>query len=117
MKAPTSASLLLALTFSGSLLAQSQGVGTLTGTVLDAATHAPLADVLVTVSSPKLLGEQIVKSDSTGTYLVPQLPPGTYAALFEKESYRPWLERGISVDADRTLRINATLHSTSSPLP
>jgi Carboxypeptidase regulatory-like domain len=114
MKKLTSAVLLLALSFSGVLHAQSQGLGTLTGTVVDATTKAPLSDVLVTVRSPQLQGEQHVKSDSTGTYLVPQLPPGAYALCFEKEGYRKSVESPISVDADRMLRVNVRLNSENT---
>ena len=86
--------LVLALLIAGSLRAQSQGLGTLTGTAVDQSTHAPIPDVLVTVSSPQMQGEQAVKTDSTGTYLIPQLPPGIYAILFEKERYKPFVQRG-----------------------
>ena len=38
----------------------------LTGTVVDAQTKQPAADVVVTASSPNLQGEQIVVTDATG---------------------------------------------------
>ena len=78
---------------------------TLTGNVVDAATKAPVADVVVTATSPAMQGEQVVVTDSTGLYRVPQLPPGTYTLRFEKESYRPFARAGIEVAADRTLRV------------
>ncbi len=105
---------LVLLLFTGSLRAQSQGLGTLTGTVVYESTHAPIPDVLVTVSSPQMQGEQAVKTDSTGTYLIPQLPPGTYAILFEKEGYKPLAEGGIALDADRMLRFNVQLRSRTN---
>lgn len=101
--------LVFAFLFTGSPRAQSQGLGTLTGTVVDASTHAPIASVRVTASAPQLQGEQAVKTDSTGTYLVPQLPPGTYAILFEAEGYKLYAQRDIALDADRTLRCNVEL--------
>src|SRR5512143_1663217 len=55
----------------------------LTGTVVDASTRAPLQNVVVTATSPALQGEQVVVTDETGTYRVPQLPAGTYALRFE----------------------------------
>ena len=54
----------------------------------------------VTATSPSLQGEQVVVTDSTGLYRVPQLPPGTYTLRFEKESYRPFARAGIEVAAD-----------------
>jgi Carboxypeptidase regulatory-like domain/TonB dependent receptor len=81
----------------------------LTGDVTDASTKAPVSDVVVTATSPSLQGEQVVVTDATGLYRVPQLPPGTYALRFEKESYRPFLRTNIDVAADRTLRLNVQL--------
>jgi len=81
----------------------------LTGNVIDAATKAPIADVVVTATAPTLQGEQVVVTDATGLYRVPQLPPGTYTVRFEKESYRPFARAQIDVAADRTLRLNVEL--------
>jgi len=81
----------------------------LTGNVVDAATKTPVADVVVTATAPTLQGEQVVVTDATGLYRVPQLPPGTYTLRFEKESYRPFARAGIEVAADRTLRLNVEL--------
>ena len=81
----------------------------LTGTVLDSSTKAPVADVVVTASSPSLQGEQVVITDASGLYRVPQLPPGSYTLRFEKESYRPYARSGIDVVSDRTLRLNVEL--------
>jgi len=81
----------------------------LTGNVIDTSTKAPVADVVVTATSPALQGEQVVVTDSTGLYRVPQLPPGTYTLRFEKETYRPFSRTGIDVAADRTLRLNVEL--------
>ena len=99
------ASLLLA----GNALAQANTTSVLTGTVLDASTKVPVADVVVTATSPSLVGEQVVVTDSSGSYRVPQLPPGTYSLRFEKETYRPYSRAGIDVPADRTLRLNVEL--------
>jgi hypothetical protein len=81
----------------------------LTGNVVDASTKAPVADVVVTATSPSLQGEQVVVTDATGLYRVPQLPAGTYTLRFEKEAYRPFSRTGIDVPADRTLRLNIEL--------
>ena len=81
----------------------------LTGTVVDSSTKAPVADVVVTASSPTLQGEQVVITDASGLYRVPQLPPGSYTLRFEKESYRPFARSGIDVVSDRTLRLNVEL--------
>jgi Carboxypeptidase regulatory-like domain len=100
---------LLGLLVAGQVRAQGAGTGNLTGTVVDASTHAPVADVVVTATSPQLQGEQVAVTDSTGTYRIPQLPPGTYSLRFEKETYKPYSRGGIALDADRVLRLNVDL--------
>ena len=89
--------------------ALAQGSGVITGTVQDAATQAPLPNVLVTATSPALLGEQVVLTDAAGEYRVPQLPPGTYALRFEREDHKPYAREGIEVPPAYTLRFNAEL--------
>ena len=81
----------------------------LTGNVIDSSTKAPVADVVVTATSPALQGEQVVVTDASGLYRVPQLPPGTYTLRFEKETYRPYSRTAIDVASDRTLRLNVEL--------
>ena len=100
----------LALTVlaAGAANAQSS-VSVLTGTVVDASTKQPVAEVVVTATSPALQGEQVVLTDSTGLYRVPQLPPGVYALRFEKERHRPYVREGIEATAGRTLRLNVEL--------
>src|SRR5215472_4324268 len=98
----------LSLLFGPAALAQ-VSTSVLTGNVIDASTKAPVADVVVTATSPSLQGEQVVVTDGTGLYRVPQLPPGVYTLRFEKETYRPYSRTGIEVAADRTLRLNVEL--------
>jgi hypothetical protein len=102
------APLLAAVLLPSVVLAQASS-SVLTGNVVDAQTRAPVADVVVTATSPNLQGEQIVVTDSTGLYRIPQLPPGTYSLRFEKETYRPFVRNGIELEADRTLRLNVEL--------
>jgi len=103
------ATLLCAALLAGSGAWAQIGASVLTGNVVDAATKAPVGDVVVTATSPGLQGEQVVVTDSTGLYRIPQLPPGTYTLRFEKESYRPFSRTGIDVSPDRTLRLNVEL--------
>lgn len=86
-----------------------QGLAVLTGTVTDAATRQPVADVVVTATSPALQGEQLVVTDATGNYRLPQLPPGSYTIRLEKESYKPYSRSDIVLRADRTIRVNVEL--------
>ena len=93
----------------GSVAFAQSSTSVLTGNVVDAATKAPVADVVVTATSPSLQGEQVVVTDSTGLYRVPQLPPGTYTLRFEKETYRPYSRTAIDVEAGKQLRLNVEL--------
>jgi len=86
-----------------------QGVGVLTGTVRDAATKAPIADVVVTATSEALQGEQIVVTDGAGQYRIPQLPPGNYTVRLEKETYKPSSRGGITLRVGSTIRVNIEL--------
>lgn len=86
-----------------------QGNGVLTGTVRDAATKAPIADVVVTATSPALQGEQIVVTDGSGQYRIPNLPPGEYAVRLEKETYKPSSRGGVTIRVGSTIRVNIEL--------
>ena len=86
------------------------GAGVLTGTVSDAQEHKPVGDVVVTITSPALQGEQVVVTDGTGFYRVPNLPSGeNYVIRMEKEGYKPYARGGISLRSEATLRANADL--------
>jgi len=86
-----------------------QGSAVLTGNVTDAATGKPVPDVVVTATSPGLQGEEIVVTDASGLYRIPQLPPGTYSIRLEKESFRPYSRQDIQLRGDRTVRLNIQL--------
>ncbi|HEY3667070.1 MAG TPA: carboxypeptidase-like regulatory domain-containing protein, partial [Polyangiaceae bacterium] len=86
------------------------GTGVLTGTVSDAQEHKPVADVVVTVTSPALQGEQVVVTDASGFYRIPDLPAGeNYTIRLEKEGYKPYARGGIALHSEATLRANADL--------
>jgi len=86
------------------------GMGVLTGTVTDAQEHKPVGDVVVTVTSPALQGEQVVVTDGSGFYRIPDLPAGdNYTIRLEKEGYKPYARGGIALRSDTTLRANADL--------
>ncbi|WP_394820520.1 TonB-dependent receptor domain-containing protein [Pendulispora albinea] len=86
-----------------------QGAAVLTGKVVDAASKKGVADVVVTVTSPSLQGEQIVTTDNTGLYRIPALPPGVYTMHLDKEGYRAYQRDQIQLRADATIRLDADL--------
>ena len=79
------------------------------GTVVNAETKKPLPDVVVTVTSPKLQGEQVVATDAQGQYRIPQLPPGIYTLRFDKNSFQPFSRPEVQLRLDRTIRVNVEL--------
>ena len=103
----TGAFLVAGLLFGTAAHAQS---GVITGTVSDASTKQPAADVVVTATSPNLQGEQIVVTDAQRPATAfPQLPPGIYTLRFEKESFQPYSAPDIQLRLDRTIRVNVEL--------
>jgi Carboxypeptidase regulatory-like domain len=71
--------------------------GTLTGTVVDSETHAPLAQVRVRVTSSTLQGERVVMTNSLGVYRMETLPSGVYTMACEKDAYASLEQRGVNV--------------------
>src|SRR4029077_19237169 len=54
------------------------GAAVVTGKVVDASNQQGVGDVVVTVTSPALQGEQMAVTDASGAYRIPNLPPGPY---------------------------------------
>jgi hypothetical protein len=106
---------LLAFMFHGTLaFAQaSTGTGVLTGTVVDASDKKPASDVVVTATSPASPGEQVVVTDSSGFFRIPDLPSGVYSIRFEKDGYNAGSREGIALRSDTTLRVNEELLPSS----
>lgn len=86
-----------------------QGTSVITGTVADAATGAPIGDVVVTAQSPSQQGEEIAVTDASGLYRLAQLPAGVFTLRFEKEGYHLFVRPEVTVQGDRTIRVNIQL--------
>ena len=82
---------------------------TIIGTVINAQSRQPVANVVVTATSPNLQGEQTVVTDSQGNYRIAQLPPGVYTLRFEEEGYKPYARSDIQLRINRTIRVNVEL--------
>lgn len=85
--------------------------GTITGQVRNAATKAPIPDVVITVTSPALQGEQIVVTDAGGNFRVPQIPTGSgYTVSADGGTqYKPSARGGITLNSGSTVRVNIEL--------
>jgi len=82
---------------------------TLVGMVINIETKRPLADVVVSATSPALQGEQVVVTDAEGKYRIPELPPGVYTLRFDKEAFKPHGRLEVTMRSDRTVRVNVEL--------
>ncbi|MHB8364586.1 MAG: carboxypeptidase-like regulatory domain-containing protein, partial [Vulcanimicrobiaceae bacterium] len=106
---------MLALAFAGTGLMVPQPAfagttGTILGTVTDASTHAPIADVKVTASSPS--GNYSTTTDAKGFYSLQSLIPDTYTVSFQANGYEPVSSPGITAQQDLPVTINETLSRT-----
>ena len=90
--------LVLALVPAAALAQVSTSV--LTGNVVDAATKAPVADVVVTATSPSLQGEQVVVTDWHRSLPRPAAAVrGLTPCVSRRSRYRPFSRTGIDVAA------------------
>jgi Carboxypeptidase regulatory-like domain len=85
--------------------------GVITGQVRNATTKAPIPDVVITVTSPVLQGEQIVVTDAGGNFRIPQLPPGEGYAVAANggAEYKRSSRNGIKLTSGSTVRVNIEL--------
>jgi hypothetical protein len=79
------------------------------GTVVSAESRKPVANVVVTATSPGFEGERVVVTDAQGRYRIPELPPGNYTLRFDKESFRSYSRSEIRLRLNRLLRVNVEL--------
>ncbi|MCY1076518.1 TonB-dependent receptor [Archangium lansingense] len=92
-----------------SFAAAARAESVLFGTVFSAVTKKPLAEVIVTATSPSLQGEQVVVTDAQGQYRIPALPPGVYTLRFDSESFRPYSRAELTLNPERLICVNVEL--------
>lgn len=96
----------LSMAFSLSLFAQ--GLGTISGTVLDpSGALIPGAKITVTEAGTGL--SRTATSDEQGRYVIPSLRPATYALTGENPGFSKFTQPGIALLADQSLTVNVTL--------
>ena len=101
---------ILRLVVVASLTAVSASAQSTTATLVGRATAAgtPLAGVIVTVSSPSLMGGRTLVTAADGQYVAAALPPGDYVIRFEMEGLDPLAQRATLRLAQIT-RVDAEL--------
>ncbi len=83
--------------------------GTVSGTITDAASGAPLANVLV--SAVSLSQNTTTKSDAKGFYSLLSLGADTYTVTFNLNGYESATAAGVTVVQDQTVTVNEQLHA------
>ncbi len=84
--------------------------GTISGAVTDSVTKRGLADVVVEVVGST--GEQVVVTDSSGSYRIPNLAPGSYSIRVSADNYKP-SGTSVAINANQTIRANINLSPLS----
>ncbi|WP_426748706.1 von Willebrand factor type A domain-containing protein [Myxococcus faecalis] len=79
------------------------------GTVIDVKSRQPLPDVVITATSPSLVGERSAVTDAKGEYRIPQLPPGVYTVRYERQHYKRYERGDVQLRLDSTLRIKVEM--------
>jgi hypothetical protein len=95
--------------WAGRARADQSGAGVLTGTVVDASTHAPVEGASVSVTSAGQQGLQVVVTDRAGFYRIPSVESGVYSLYIEKDLFQPYTLENVAVRAQATIRVNASL--------
>ena len=114
MKTPVSAiSILIFVLFllvpSSSLRAQTFRGG-VQGTVTDS-TGAVIVDAAISVDSPATGLARTTKTDSTGNYLVSELPIGTYTVTVTSKGFRTAVVKDVSVIVSGMQQVNVQLQA------
>src|ERR1700687_1879371 len=86
----------------------------LAGMVVDAATQSPIADAQVVARSPSLPGEQTVLTDSSGTFEMTFLPPGTYSLAVRRDGFQPFSPEGLVLKGGR-MRVRIAVLPVPTP--
>jgi hypothetical protein len=100
--------LLIAVALVCPTLPAQQTVGGITGEVTDPS-GGVIVDATVTVLDEQTSLSRTVKTNATGIYNVVNLPIGTYTLTFTAEGYTVQKTQHITIQADRTASVNASL--------
>jgi Carboxypeptidase regulatory-like domain/TonB-dependent Receptor Plug Domain len=81
--------------------------GTISGTVVDAATKKAVPGAVVTASAPSSRGS--ATADANGFFNLNGLAPDTYTVTITTKGYQPVVIAGVTVVQDQNVQINPTL--------
>jgi len=92
----------------GSLYGQARDTASMYGTVTDAQS-AMVPEARVTITNTATGQTRTVDTDSTGGYVFPLLPVGTYSLTVEKAGFRKYERRSVLLQANENIRVDASL--------
>jgi len=107
MRYRVSALVVLLLLVVGSALAQTP-TGTLQGTVVDA-TQSVVPNVTVRITNTETNEAKALKTDATGHYMQPFLPPGTYNIAVEATGFKKIHQDNVKIDVAQNRTLDFTL--------
>lgn len=91
-----------------SLLAQSTGTGTISGTVSDK-TGAIIPGVEITATHIATSASRNAITNETGYYSIPALPVGRYEVKAQLQGFKTFLQSGVILDAEEKVTLNIVL--------
>src|SRR5262245_51625811 len=84
--------------------------GSIAGTVTDD-TQASIPDAAVIVTNAATNQSITVRTDRSGTYFAPNLPPGTYRIDINVTGFKHLVRSGITLQIDQRDRVDLTLET------
>ncbi|UQA59816.1 TonB-dependent receptor domain-containing protein [Polyangium aurulentum] len=85
------------------------GSSAITGVAIDTTSKKPVADVVVTLTSPSLPGGEMIEvTDAKGAFTFKGLPAGSYKVRFEGPAFKP-LAKDITVASGKRFTANVEL--------
>src|SRR6266852_8619137 len=98
--------ILLSLVYSG--IARAQGLGSLSGTVIDPSGAAiPSATVMATETETGFA--RSVTTGTDGHYVIPELRPTGYILAVQAQGFRRFSQTGVTLQADQSATLNVKL--------
>jgi hypothetical protein len=82
--------------------------GTIVGSITDAS-GASVADATVTLTNTGTGFARVVTTNSSGQYVAPTIPTGTYSVVVEKAGFHKLIREGVQLTAADTATVNLTL--------
>lgn len=105
---PLASILALLLVVAPLAFSQSKDTGAIVGTALDE-DKAPLPGVIITLSSPQLMGVRTVVTGADGSFRFPALPPGNYVVTAELSGFTTVRRENVRVSTTVRLTIDFTM--------